>query len=119
MIIEKKFTVTQFLTDLGSGYTWLKADNLGYGSIEEKYDLTINQIDEIKTYEKLKNAETTATIIIIIDDTKEGYVQDIIPQLPIKEIIPKMKYSIPEIQIEKSELIIEELIDPGAAFNNI
>ena len=65
--------VSQVLEDLNSGLTWLKKDDLGYGSIQEKYDARDQQIAIIRKHPALKNAETTVTVFTVIDDTKEDY----------------------------------------------
>jgi hypothetical protein len=71
MAINKvDLTVSQLLNDLNEGYTWLKKDDLSYGSIEEKYGANPQQIAAIRKHPALKNAETTFTIFNIIDDTK-------------------------------------------------
>ena len=63
-------TVSQIINDLNSGLTWLKKDDLGYGSIETKYGANPQQIAAIRKHPALKDAETTITIFNIIDDTK-------------------------------------------------
>lgn len=63
-------TVSQIINDLNSGLTWLKKDDLGYGSIEVKYGANPNQIAAIRKHPALKDAETSITIFNIIDDTK-------------------------------------------------
>jgi len=71
MAINKvDLTVTQLVNDLNEGYTWLKKDDLGYGSIETKYGASAAQIMAIRKHPALKDAETTITIFNIIDDTK-------------------------------------------------
>ena len=63
-------TVSQLINDLNEGFTWLKKDDLGYGSIETKYNANPNQIAAIRKHPALKDAETSITIFNIIDDTK-------------------------------------------------
>ena len=63
-------TVSQLLNDLSEGGTWLKKDDLGYGSIEVKYGASPMQIAAIRKHPALKDAETSLTIFNIIDDTK-------------------------------------------------
>lgn len=65
--------VSQVLEDLNSGLTWLKKDDLGYGSIQDKYDAKDQQIAIIRKHPALKNAETTVTVFTVIDDTKQDY----------------------------------------------
>lgn len=71
MAINKvDLTVSQLINDLNSGLTWLKKDDLGYGSIEAKYGANPMQIGAIRKHPSLKDAETNITIFNIIDDTK-------------------------------------------------
>jgi hypothetical protein len=71
MAINKvDLTVSQIINDLNSGLTWLKKDDLGYGSIETKYNANALQIATIRKHPSLKDAETSITIFNIIDDTK-------------------------------------------------
>jgi len=71
MAINKvDLTVSQLINDLNEGFTWLKKDDLGYGSIEVKYGATAPQIMAIRKHPALKDADTSLTIFNIIDDTK-------------------------------------------------
>jgi hypothetical protein len=71
MAINKvDLTVSQLINDLNEGLTWFKKDDLGYGSIETKYNANPNQIAAIRKHPALKDAETSITIFNIIDDTK-------------------------------------------------
>lgn len=71
MAINKvDLTVSQLINDLNSGLTWFKKDDLGYGSIENKYGASAPQIMAIRKHPSLKDAETSITIFNIIDDTK-------------------------------------------------
>jgi hypothetical protein len=64
--------VSQILEDLDNGLTWLKSDDIGYGSIQEKYNAKEQQIAIIrKGNAKLRNAETNITVFNIIDDTND------------------------------------------------
>jgi hypothetical protein len=70
MAINKvDLTVSQLLNDLSEGLTWLKKDDLGYGSIETKYGANEKQILAIRKHPKLKDADTSLTVFNIIDDT--------------------------------------------------
>lgn len=61
--------LSQLFEDLASGMTWFKRDDLGYGSIQEKYKANDMQINIIKKDPRLKDAVTCTTIFKIIDDT--------------------------------------------------
>jgi hypothetical protein len=63
--------VSQVLEDLNNGLTWLKKDDLGYGSIQEKYNAKDQQIAIIRKHPKLRDAETSIIIFSIIDDTDD------------------------------------------------
>lgn len=63
--------VSQILEDLDNGLTWLKRDDIGYGSIQEKYNAKDQQIVMIRKHPALKDAETNITVFNIIDDTKD------------------------------------------------
>jgi hypothetical protein len=71
---EVDLYVSQILEDLDNGFTWLKRDDLGYGSIQEKYNAKDQQIAKIRKHPKLKDAETSITIFNVIDDTNETIV---------------------------------------------
>jgi hypothetical protein len=57
---------------LDNGYTWLKKDDLGFGSIQEKHQASDVQIAAIRKHPLLKDLETTARIFVIVDDTKDN-----------------------------------------------
>jgi hypothetical protein len=63
--------VSQILEDLDNGLTWFKKDDLGYGSIQDKYNAKEQQIAMIRKHPALKDAETTVTVFTVIDDTKD------------------------------------------------
>jgi hypothetical protein len=64
-------TVSQLLEDLSNGLTWLKAEDQGFGSIEEKYNAKEFQIKVIMKHPKLVGKEPEGVIFRIIDDTKD------------------------------------------------
>lgn len=76
--------VSQILEDLNNGLTWLKRDDLGYGSIQDKYNAKDQQIAMIRKHPALKDAETTVTVFTVIDDTK----QEVISAPVIEELKP-------------------------------
>ena len=73
MPVEKVQLGVSAIKDLlDNGYTWLKKDDLGFGSIQEKYQASDVQIAAIRKHPALKDLETTARVFVIIDDTKEN-----------------------------------------------
>lgn len=57
-VITYTMTPEDFIADLHKGLTWLKKDDLGNGSIQEKYGATEDQINKIKKLPQLVNAKT-------------------------------------------------------------
>lgn len=73
MAVEKvQLGVSAIKELLDNGYTWLKKDDLGFGSIQEKYLASDVQIQTIRKHPALKDLETTARVFVIIDDTKDN-----------------------------------------------
>lgn len=64
--------VSQLQDDLNNGLTWLKRDDLGYGSIQEKYNAKDQQIAALRKHPSLKDLETNVTVFNVIDDTKDN-----------------------------------------------
>jgi DNA-binding transcriptional MerR regulator len=71
MIEKVQITISSIQEDFSNGYVWYKRDDIGYGSIQDKWNMTDFQITNIKKHPKLKDIQTTARIFEIIDDTKE------------------------------------------------
>jgi hypothetical protein len=63
--------LSSLLEDLGNGLTWLKKEDVGYGSIQEKYNTSDVQIKIIRKHPKLQNVEPTIVVFNIIDDTEQ------------------------------------------------
>lgn len=82
---------------LDNGYTWLKKDDLGFGSIQEKYQASEVQINTIRKHPALKDLETTARIFVIIDDTKENETPVLKLDEPIFESVTPMADLRPEM----------------------
>lgn len=102
--------VSQILEDLDNGLTWLKRDDLGYGSIQDKYNAKDQQIAMIRKHPALKDAETTVIVFTVIDDTKQETVS-----APIVEAIAPVIKSAPNVVAEVTMEDEEEL----SAFANL
>ena len=63
--------LSSLLEDLGNGLTWLKKEDVGYGSIQEKYNASDVQMKIIRKHPKLQNIEPTIVVFNIIDDTEQ------------------------------------------------
>jgi len=61
-------TISQIIDDLNSGMAWMKKDDEGYGSIQEKYGASDINIMTIRKHPKLAGLEPSILIFNIIDD---------------------------------------------------
>lgn len=68
-------TVSQLINDLENGKTWYKAEDEGYGSIEETYGAKPHHIALFKTHPKLVGLEPCLVFFTLTDDTKEGFLK--------------------------------------------
>lgn len=67
-LAPKKVILSQIVEDLNSGLTRWKKDDIGFGSIEKKYSLQMNEMIELLAHPKLKNVETKIPTFVIVDD---------------------------------------------------
>lgn len=72
----KQLKISDLINDLTSGLSWLKKDDKGVGSIQDKYEATDIQINVLRQHPKLKSIEEIKYNFTIIDDTIEGYTED-------------------------------------------
>lgn len=70
-VTERSVSAYDIIEDLNNGMTWLKRDDLGYGSIQEKYNASDVNIATLRKHPRLKNAETNLIIFTVIDDIDE------------------------------------------------
>jgi hypothetical protein len=63
-----KVKIMEIVDLLKKGYTRYRKDNKGFGSIQEKYGLSVSQIKELFAHEGLKGLKTRTPGIEIIDD---------------------------------------------------
>jgi hypothetical protein len=96
--------VSQILEDLDNGLTWFKKDDLGYGSIQDKYNAKEQQIAMIRKHPALKDAETTVTVFTVIDDTKKEEPVVSVDTTPVKETITYTEPAISSTPTNADEL---------------
>ena len=74
MAIQKEnvsVDVQDIIDLLHSGYTWFKKDDLGYGSIQEKYNALDIHIKTIQKHPELKDVDTIAKVFVITNRNKQ------------------------------------------------
>lgn len=64
----KEVSLAQVKEDLNNGLTKWKKDDIGFGSLEKKYNLTNIEAIELFGHSKIKGVETRIPTFIIIDD---------------------------------------------------
>ena len=104
--------VSQILEDLDNGLTWLKRDDLGYGSIQEKYNAKDQQIIMIRKHPALKDAETTVTVFTVIDDTK----QEVVSEPVVQEVVNQSYNTVSNNTVAEMAIADEEEL---SAFANL
>lgn len=75
-IEEKRVTLSQIKEDLRLGLTKWKKDDIGFGSIEKKYNLLLSEAIELFGHPKIKNLEAKIPSFIIIDDLEDETPQE-------------------------------------------
>jgi hypothetical protein len=97
--------LSKLLEDLATGHTWLKKDDKGYGSIQEKYGATDVEIKIIRKNPLLEGKEPTFRVFTIIND-----LDDVKPNVKTKPVIKEESYI--DIKIEnKIETNLNENIE--------
>jgi hypothetical protein len=67
-VTTKKVVLSQILEDLKSGLTKWKKDDIGFGSLEKKYNLQNSEMIELLGHPVIKNVETRIPTFVIVDD---------------------------------------------------
>jgi hypothetical protein len=63
--------LSMIVSDLDNGFTWKTSEDVGYGSIQTKYNLKDFQVEIIRKHPKLKDLKPNIVLINIIDDLGE------------------------------------------------
>lgn len=70
---EREIKIPEVIELLKKGYTRYKKDDKGFGSIQEKYDLSFSEVRELFSYDKLRGVKTkTPSRLKIIDTETEA-----------------------------------------------
>lgn len=99
----KRVNLSQIKEDLNNGMTKWKKDDIGFGSLEKKYNLTQSEMIKLLAHPKVEKMETKIPTFIIEDDLqeqdKDGEVGKIFASEPIMETKQQIKQ---ETKIEVS-----------------
>jgi hypothetical protein len=66
--MTKQVTLTQVVEDLRSGLSRWKKDDIGFGSLEKKYNLTLQEAIQLFAHPKIKDVESRIPTFVIVDD---------------------------------------------------
>lgn len=69
--MTKRINLSQVVEDLNSGLTRWKKDDIGFGSLEKKYNLTNTEAIQLFSHPKIKNVESKIPTFVIVDDLPE------------------------------------------------
>lgn len=71
----KEVSLAQVKEDLNNGLTKWKKDDIGFGSLEKKYNLTMSEMIELLNHPRVKFMETRIPTFRIIDDLNEEAIE--------------------------------------------
>jgi hypothetical protein len=107
-VTERSIVAEDLIDDLHNGLTWLKKDDLGYGSIEEKYNANPYQIKVIRKLPTLQNVKTKVTIFNVESRTKKTSTKN----TNLENKIEETELSLP---IKTNDLVVETAISEAAS----
>lgn len=97
----KSVRLAQIVEDLNSGLTKWKKDDIGFGSIEKKYNLLLSEAVELFNHPKIKNLEHKIPTFVIIDDILD---EATAPQVTVPEDV--------QAQIEVMKEVVQVTTKP-------
>mgnify|MGYP000480245021 CR=1 FL=1 len=104
---EVSIDVQDIVELLHSGYTWFKKDDLGYGSIQEKFNALDIHIKTIQKHPELANVDTIAKVFVITNRNKtDKTMERFITFLCKRYFFPFIKISPKTSNIDTIPLII-------------
>ena len=101
VVTTQRIKPSEVLTLLKSGYTRYAKDNKGYGSIQEKYNLTNLAVQKLFKTPLLKNRKTIVPDFILEEDDST----------PLTEIFGRDRITSIEEEFEEQVLAPEEVIE--------
>lgn len=101
--VTKEVSLSQVKEDLLNGLTKWKKDDIGFGSLEKKYNLTVEDAVKLFANSKVAKMETRIPTLIIIDDLEE---EEILPVITVNNNIEigEKQVSVPDVQTSYVEV---------------
>lgn len=87
MFEEVEIKISDLLNDLRNGLTWLEQDNTGKGSIQLKYEMEDQDVEDIKQHPVFQ--KTIRTFKIVDDTQKKTQPATVVAEVtPVLELFP-------------------------------
>jgi hypothetical protein len=102
--MRKQVKLSQIREDLNSGLTRWKKDDIGFGSLEKKYNLTMQEMIQLLANPKVASVETRIPTFIIIDDIEDEEVTTQETTANIEVAAPVK----PNYQPQQTHLVVKE-----------
>ena len=106
----KKVILSQVKEDLLSGLTRWKKDDIGFGSLEKKYNLSLKESIDLFAHPKIKDIETKLPTFVIIDDIEDEITEPLI-ESKIEVVKPVITDSITVSKPQQTKIIKQEKIE--------
>lgn len=97
--MTKKVVLSQVVEDLQSGLSRWKKDDIGFGSLEKKYNLTLQECIELFNHPKIKNVESKIPTFVIVDDIADEQQEE----LPVTQPVLETKVQVQEAVVKHVE----------------
>lgn len=104
--MTKRVKLSVIKEDLYNGLTKWKKDDIGFGSLEKKYSLTLSEMVELTANPKVKAMETRIPTFVIEDDLPEEEVERT-TTITVAAPVLETKIEQPEVQAPKLEAKVE------------
>jgi hypothetical protein len=109
----KKILISEVLKDLKSGLTRWKKDDLGFGSLEEKYSLSFTELKDLINHEKIVGVRSKIPTMLIVDDTEDIQVEASDEQQDFQQVESIVVVNKPEtVLLTEVKIIKEEVKQP-------
>lgn len=105
---KKEVSLLQIVEDLNSGLSKWKKDDIGFGSIEKKYNLTIEEAIVLFNHPKIKNKEPRIPTFVIVDDLPDDEEKVVMISTPPREVIETKVVVAPTIVRPSVQIVREE-----------
>jgi hypothetical protein len=96
---EKKVNLAQIKEDLLNGLTRWKKDDIGFGSLEKKYNLTVPEMVQLLAHPKIKNIDSRIPTFVIVDDIPDEVITPTI-QESVAEPVTKIEVAVSQPVVE-------------------